>query len=539
MQVTQLNDVKVYNLSAGKSLPQFLEEAQKKKQSLRYDQDFRRRIDLIQDFEFNIASNRVRVSPNGEYIAAAGIYPPEVKIFETRELGLKCSRGLNSEVVDFLFLSDDYKKLVFLQDDRTVEFHAQYGRHHRLRVPKAGRSLCYDPESCLLFVAGSSSEVVQIDLEAGAFQAPIPLSRLEEVHQLAMNPRMPVLSCAGDGGVVESFDLREAPCRPCRALQVAQPGDDAANGSHATCCAYSPSGMHLAVGTAAGIVRVYDVRSSKPLSERDHMNGFAIKSVSFHTRGAGDRDLFVGSADQKSIKVWDANTGAIHAGVESACVVNQVEFFPNSGLFLAANDQQRIGVFFVPTLGLAPSWCSFLDSITEELEESSQRVVFDDYQFVTAERLEELGAKELIGTRFLQPYLHGYFMDARLYAKLKAAMDPFAFEEYRKERVRQKLEAKRTMRTRVRTKIDVNPQLHKQLELAADEGAAEGASRKRKAAAEKAKTLLADERFKMLFADPDFAIEEKGTAAQEADAALGAATARRAKGRKLKGKGAQ
>ncbi|CAK0904688.1 unnamed protein product, partial [Prorocentrum cordatum] len=121
MQVTQLNDVKVYNLSAGKSLPQFLEEAQKKKQSLRYDQDFRRRIDLIQDFEFNVASNRVRVSPNGEYIAAAGIYAPEVKIFETRELGLKCSRGLNSEVVDFLFLSEDLMGFAFRRQPSRTE----------------------------------------------------------------------------------------------------------------------------------------------------------------------------------------------------------------------------------------------------------------------------------------------------------------------------------------------------------------------------------------------------------------------------------
>jgi len=445
---------------------------------------------------------------------------------------MKCSRGLNTEVVDFMFLSDDYRKLVFLLDDRTVEFHAQYGFHHRLRVPKAGRSLGYDAESCSLLVGGSSSEVVRLDLEVGTFQSPIPMQELEEVHQLAVNPMLPVVSCAGDKGLVESYDLRDTTQR-LRSLQAAPPDETDASGGgagHVTCCAYSPNGMHLAAGTAAGVVRVYDVRSSKPLAQRDHMNGFAIRSVAFHTRGPDSSDLLVGSADSKSVKIWEATSGKIAASVESKNTINQLTFYPNSGMFFTANDQQRIGVYFAPSLGVAPSWCAFLDSMTEELEEGTKKVVFDDYQFVTTDQLEQLGGTELIGSKFLQPYMHGYFMDHRLHAKLKAAMDPFRFEEYRKERIRQKMDAKRTMRTRIKTgtKVGVNPTLHKELQMAAEEGEFEGASRKRKVAAERAKGLLADDRFKELFADPDFAIEEKG-AAQEAalkplEAALGSAS---------------
>ena len=33
-------------------------------------------------------------------------------------------------------LSSDFSKLVFLRDDRFVEFHARYGRHHQVRIPK-------------------------------------------------------------------------------------------------------------------------------------------------------------------------------------------------------------------------------------------------------------------------------------------------------------------------------------------------------------------------------------------------------------------
>eukprot|EP00435_Cladocopium_sp_Y103_P044608 s1110_g12.t1 len=80
MQVTEYNDIKVYNLSAGKSLPQWLAEAQKKKQSLGC-MDFKKRIDLIQDFEFNVASSRVRISADGNHVLATGIYAPDLCSF--------------------------------------------------------------------------------------------------------------------------------------------------------------------------------------------------------------------------------------------------------------------------------------------------------------------------------------------------------------------------------------------------------------------------------------------------------------------------
>ncbi|CAE8670341.1 unnamed protein product [Polarella glacialis] len=112
-------------------------------------------------------------------------------------------------------------------------------------------------------------------------------------------------------------------------------------------------------------------------------------------------------------------------------------------------------------------------------------------------------------------------MDHRLHAKLKAALDPFAFEDYRKAKVKEKLEAKRTMRTKIRNKdkVEVNPSLHNQLQLAADEGDETGASKKRRETAEKAKRLLDDDRFKVLFADPDFAIQANGANASDSAAA--------------------
>ena len=40
------------------------------------------------------------------------------------------------------------------QNDRYIEFHSQYGRYHRLRIPKYGRDMAYHAASCDLYVAG-------------------------------------------------------------------------------------------------------------------------------------------------------------------------------------------------------------------------------------------------------------------------------------------------------------------------------------------------------------------------------------------------
>ena len=57
-------------------------------------------------------------------------------------------------VLTFKVLVFDFQ-IVFLQCDRYIEFHARYGRYHRLRIPKFGRDMAYHEPSCDLYVVGS------------------------------------------------------------------------------------------------------------------------------------------------------------------------------------------------------------------------------------------------------------------------------------------------------------------------------------------------------------------------------------------------
>jgi ribosome biogenesis protein ENP2 len=97
------------------------------------------------------------MTPDNNYILASGIYAPRIKIFETRELTMKCERGIDSEVIQMLSISEDYSKIALLCGDRNIELHAQYGRHFKIRIPRFGRDMIYNPHSADLMTVGEGN----------------------------------------------------------------------------------------------------------------------------------------------------------------------------------------------------------------------------------------------------------------------------------------------------------------------------------------------------------------------------------------------
>lgn len=98
VQVTEINGLKVYNLTGGKSLYDMIKESQFSYKKLKKNEDYINRIEIIQDFEFPVSAGCINVSNDGNYVFASGIYPPRLKIFDLNEMTLKCERGLDSEI---------------------------------------------------------------------------------------------------------------------------------------------------------------------------------------------------------------------------------------------------------------------------------------------------------------------------------------------------------------------------------------------------------------------------------------------------------
>ncbi|XP_044267259.1 nucleolar protein 10 [Tribolium madens] len=492
MQVSDPNNVKIYNLSAGKSLPEWLSE-RKRRALLKKDVDIRRRIELIQDFDMPGLSTTVKVSKDGQYILATGIYKPRIKCFDVNNLSLKFERCFDSEAVTFEILSDDYSKLVFLQCDRYVEFHAAHGRYYRLRIPKFGRDMRYHYPSCDLFVVGASSDIYRLNLERGQFMTPYT-STASAINRCAINPVHNLLACGTQEGRVEAWDPRSKSLIGTLDCAFSCVTENKELEGFPSISALSFDGaLTLGVGTATGQILLYDIRSNKPFYIKDHMYGLPIKDVEFHHQ----QDLIF-SMDSSVLKIWDKNNGKLFTSIEASTEFNNLCVVPKTGLFFIANENTKIQTYYIPSLGPAPRWASFLDSLTEELEESNSENIYDDYKFVTKQELENLGLDHLIGTNLLRAYMHGYFMDVRLYKKAKSVANPFEFEEYRKKKIRETIEKERVNRVQV-NKL---PKVNKDLALKLMNDQVKDKKKKENA------NLLEDTRFKALFENPDFEVDK-------------------------------
>lgn len=102
------SSVKVYTVNgaasgSSSSLPDWLTRkrvAKKGKRAIR--EHVEGTIDLVQEFEFPEASNRVRTTRDGLHAIATGVYKPQMRCYDLDQLTLKFERHSDAENVDFL-----------------------------------------------------------------------------------------------------------------------------------------------------------------------------------------------------------------------------------------------------------------------------------------------------------------------------------------------------------------------------------------------------------------------------------------------------
>jgi ribosome biogenesis protein ENP2 len=573
MNVQKRNGVAVYCLSSGPQLPEWLGE-QARRNLAKRDESVRRRIELIQDFQMPASSSKLVQSPDGRYVIAAGTYPPRIRCYDVHELTMKFERYLDSAVVDLVMLGEDYGKIALLREDRTIDFHAPYGNHESIKIPTFGRAMAYEPTTCELLVAAKGSQVYRVNLEEGRHSEPWSFELSSASATCIAVDRSHALASIGcDDGIVRFWDNRSPDTlRPFLKLDVQSAttgfgyADDPfiSNPGGITSIAHDPSGLYTAVGTGGGLVALYDIRSSQPLHIKEHKHGLPIHTVKFHS-GSG----MVLSADEKLIKGWryrsggdgfvssssgdrtgqskDSELGSVHINIEgtgklSHFIVAGDETDPcgdRTGLILCATDQPKMESYYVPSIGVAPKWCSHLEGITEELEEQDLKregsdgtglvqegheAIYENYKFVSRDDIEKLGISNLIGTPLLRGYMHGFFMDVNLYNRVKAVANPFEYEEYQKKKLKERLDAKSSSRIAPRAsnkkvKTKVNPEFAERLQDRASDSTKAG---------KVAGKVLSDDRFGNLFTNPDYKLDTEDEAFKLRNPSGVAATKRKA-----------
>ncbi|CAN1795542.1 Nucleolar protein 10 [Linum perenne] len=258
LKSTTINGVKVYTISQSNQ-PYWI--TAKKKRALRKDPNYQQRVELIQDLRFQTATSRIKITPNGEYVIASGIYPPQIKVYELRQLSLKFERHFESEIINFQILDEDFSKMAFLCADRSVSLHAKAGKHYTLRIPRMGRDIEYDCWSCDLFCAASSPDVYRINLQQGRFLSSLN-TQSPALNVVSRSKIHGLVACGGEDGAVECFDMR-VKSSIARIDAVAPSGDI---DQEVTALEFDEDGGFLmAVGSSGGKVLLYDLRSSNPM----------------------------------------------------------------------------------------------------------------------------------------------------------------------------------------------------------------------------------------------------------------------------------
>ncbi|MCJ1279686.1 hypothetical protein MMC21_007510 [Puttea exsequens] len=561
MKISNHSAVPVYTISGSSTarpLPEWL--ARKRKRSLKHDPEYASRIELLQDFEFEEASQCIRVSEDGQWVMSTGTYKPQFHTHYLPHLSLSYARHTDTLNTTFLLLSSDASKSLHLQSDRSLEFHTPLGCHYTTRLPRYGRDLIYDRRSAEALVtavgvndagmgevfrlnlevgrylrgyevdvggndsAGAGSSALQGDVETGSVNV---ASIAEESHNL--------LAFGTSLGTVEFWDPR-AKSR-VGILHIPRAHGPSPERQEVTALEFDSSGLGLATGSSTGLIHLYDLRNPAPILKKDQGYGYPIHTIIHLTSSTCSQssDPKILSADKRIIKIWSKENGAPYTSVEPAVDINSVAWCKDSGMFLTANEGRQQHAFHIPQLGPAPPWCSFLDNLVEEMAEdpndpnayTGQKAgeVFDNYKFLTVAQLESLNLSHLIGTTsLLRPYMHGYFVAQRLYEEAKLIADPFIWEDERNKRVKNKINTERESRIRgnKKTTAKVNKRLAEKMMERAERGERHQARKalERGGDEEQAETmasepqeqpggLLDDPRFAKLFQDEDFAIDER------------------------------
>ncbi|KII68389.1 Nucleolar protein 10 [Thelohanellus kitauei] len=387
--------------------------------------------------------------------------------------------------------------MALLLNDRYVEMHSQEGMYHRLRIPNFGRDLAYDHYTCDLNITSASYEVYRLNLESGRFNRPYSLENRYELiatshgTSIAINHDYHFLLVGTQDGHVIAFDPRTR--NHITGVNLGHFSHDVSNA--AVSAIKFRDGINVGVGFANGIVSMYDVRSPIPLVSKDHMYGEPIKRIAFLS--CVDGGDYVASCDSHSLKIYNRRDVKMLTTIETNDPINDFCIFPNSGLVFFANDSPHSGIYFVPSIGMAPKWCSYLDNLTDGMEEVSNTQIYDDYKFITRPELEELGLSNLIGTESLRAYMHGFFINVRFYKRIKAAHDPLSYQEFKKRTLRQKIEEERADRLKLIKLPSVNRELAEHL-------------LKSKSTMTNSDIInpLGDDRFKKLFLDSNFEIDK-------------------------------
>jgi ribosome biogenesis protein ENP2 len=96
--------------------------------------------------------------------------------------------------------------------------------------------------------------------------------------------------------------------------------------------------LSVVAGSSEGTLKLYDLRFPTPYMTKQHPYMVPINEIVFHNKA---EKMIV--SDEKSIRVYDKQTGNLFTAIESKFKINGVKTYQDSGLLLIPQEARRIG----------------------------------------------------------------------------------------------------------------------------------------------------------------------------------------------------
>ncbi|OIR58222.1 MAG: nucleolar protein 10 [Amphiamblys sp. WSBS2006] len=345
--------------------------------------EWRGRIELIQGFSFPTTATHIAFTPDKTAMVGCGVYRPQFKVFLLGELSVLFERSLNSGAKAIEFLSKDWKRLCFMQENRRLEFHSDTEMVESVRMPWLGRKMFYERGGCEVVCCGASSEGAAFSAEAGKFTRYFPTTS-KSLDACCHSGPSRLYLFGGVSGRVSLFDGRQKEKVLC--LRERDCSDGAV-----TSLLVQRDGVTVCVGSSEGRIGVHDIRNGGCLFTKDHFYGESIRKM----EQEGDVVL---SSDCRVVRVWDRRSGATRGSIETETEIN--DFTHDGGYVAVACEEEQMQSFYLPELGAAPKWAEAVEKYAESIEENRKNCdrFFTDRDF---------GAqKDPAGV----PCMHGYIV---------------------------------------------------------------------------------------------------------------------------------
>lgn len=288
-------------------------------------------IEQIKNFEYSVACTDMTLSESKKILVSIGTYRPAVKTHDLINLTQKTERHLEFEPLRVECLDREGEKLCILREDSVLEFHAKYGLHEKVKLPRKSYDLKFNKFNSEI-LSGGFKNIYRFNLEHGKFMKPYLTTILPS--SISLNTVHGLIGLCGQNKI-QFIDQR-----------ISKVISSTEHPFEFTSMDFSENGINFSVSSEEGNVLFFDLRSKINLNQIKHEGPIKKVKVRRKTTISCDRtSLQISNNDQNTI-------------LNMNVPINTFEIC--DGVLFVGCDSPKLKTFYSSGFGEIPEWCKIV-----------------------------------------------------------------------------------------------------------------------------------------------------------------------------------